>query len=133
MGIDVYLTWPDMTPEDSQKQATGFSILHGHVGYLREAYHGGPYASHLLFPEAWSENEDKLYKECESNAEFQGIPYTADKLRSREASARAAALERYSDNPELAQKAADSITAFCQLAEDHEKRTGEPCRVVVSY
>lgn len=57
MGIDVYLEWDGMTEDDKQKQYTGMSIEAGNVGYLREAYHGGPYATKLLCREAFeSEN-----------------------------------------------------------------------------
>lgn len=53
MGIDVYLKWKDMDQEDEKRQITGFSVLNGHAGYLREAYHGGPYATHILVREAF--------------------------------------------------------------------------------
>jgi hypothetical protein len=54
MGIDMYLKWDGQTEEEEKAQYTGFSTAHGHVGYLREAYHGGPYATKVLAPEAWS-------------------------------------------------------------------------------
>ncbi len=58
MGIDVYLQWKGQTEEETQAQYTGFSIDAGHTGYLREAYHGGPYATHILVREAFeSENQ----------------------------------------------------------------------------
>lgn len=53
MGIDIYLRWPDMTEEDKEKQYTGMSTVSGNVGYLREAYHGGPYATKILVREAF--------------------------------------------------------------------------------
>lgn len=56
MGIDVYLRWDGMTEEDEKKQYTGFSTQHGHVGYLREAYHGSPYATRVLVPEGFVGN-----------------------------------------------------------------------------
>ena len=57
MGIDVYLEWDDMTEEEKQAQCTGFSTVAGDVGYLREAYHGGPYATRIIAREAF-EAED---------------------------------------------------------------------------
>lgn len=51
MGIDVYLTWNGQTKAEKQAQYAGFSIVSGHVGYLREAYHGGPYATLVLISE----------------------------------------------------------------------------------
>lgn len=53
MGIDVYLTWKGQTERERKAQFTGFSVTHGHVGYLREAYHGGPYATAVLISEDW--------------------------------------------------------------------------------
>ena len=53
MGIDIYLKWDGMTEEDQQKQYTGMSTISGEVGYLREAYHGGPYATKILCREAF--------------------------------------------------------------------------------
>lgn len=42
-----------MTEKDEQRQYTGMSIVAGDVGYLREAYHGGPYATKILVREAF--------------------------------------------------------------------------------
>jgi hypothetical protein len=53
MGIGVYLRWQGMTEEEGAAQQTGYSVVHGHVGYLREAYHGEPYATRMLVPEAF--------------------------------------------------------------------------------
>ena len=57
MGIDVYLEWDG---QEDERNAAGndskpglFNVTDGHVGYLREAYHGGPYATRLLVPEAF--------------------------------------------------------------------------------
>lgn len=58
MGIDIYLRWDKMSTAAKRKQvAAGFSTNAGGVGYLREAYHGGPYATQLFFREAF-EAED---------------------------------------------------------------------------
>lgn len=57
MGIDVFLSWDGMTKEDREKQYTGFDTTMGRVGYLREAYHGGPYATRLMLPEAFAADE----------------------------------------------------------------------------
>lgn len=57
MGIDIYLKWEGQEEEERQAQHTGFSTTHGHVGYLREAYHGGPYATHILVREAFESAE----------------------------------------------------------------------------
>jgi len=61
MGIDIYLRWPNQTKAEKEGQYTGFSITAGDVGYLREAYHGGPYATKHLLREAFNdEGEAKI-------------------------------------------------------------------------
>lgn len=54
MGIDIYLSWDNMTEEEKKARYTGFSVTAGNVGYLREAYHGEPYATKVLVPEAFA-------------------------------------------------------------------------------
>jgi len=51
MGIDVYMSWGD-GPSFDGNYATAFR---GGNGYLRESYHGGPYATVLLVPEAFGD------------------------------------------------------------------------------
>ena len=53
MGIDIYARWHGMTDREEEAQITGFSTVDGDVGYLREAYHGEPYATRFLFREAF--------------------------------------------------------------------------------
>ena len=53
MGIDIYMEWPKQTEAEKKAQITGFSATHGHKGYLREAYHGGPYVTKFLVKEAF--------------------------------------------------------------------------------
>jgi hypothetical protein len=48
MGIDIYARWKGQTAEEKKAQLAGFSLEHGHVGYLREAYHGNPCATMYL-------------------------------------------------------------------------------------
>ncbi len=74
MGIDVYMKWKGQTEEEHKAQITGFSIAHGHAGYLREAYHGDPYATQVLFPEAWTARKQD---------EELGLPVKAATLRKR--------------------------------------------------
>jgi hypothetical protein len=53
MGIDIYLKWNSMSEGDKQSQYAGFSTTAGSTGYLRESYHGGPYATKILCREAF--------------------------------------------------------------------------------
>jgi hypothetical protein len=123
MGIDVYLKWRRQTNEEVNAQITGFSAAHGHTGYLREAYHGEPYATRVLISEDWSRQPDE------------GFSIPAKTLAKRLADAQAAARERarhlykQEDDPPMVKSLAD----FVALAAQKEQETGEPCLVVVSY
>lgn len=59
MGIDIYLEWDGKGEEDEQKQAeAALTMTAGNVGYLREAYHGGPYATKILVREAFESDDN---------------------------------------------------------------------------
>jgi hypothetical protein len=55
MGIDVYASWDQMSSEQADARITGFEVSSaaGGAGYLREAYHGSPYVTHVLMPESF--------------------------------------------------------------------------------
>lgn len=53
MGIDIYMKWAGQSAEEEKAQFTGYSAVAGNVGYLREAYHGGPYVTRFLVSEAF--------------------------------------------------------------------------------
>jgi hypothetical protein len=57
MGIDIYARWNGQSTAEQDAQLTGFSIEAGDVGYLREAYHGGPYVTKYLVAEAFEAPE----------------------------------------------------------------------------
>jgi hypothetical protein len=57
MGIDIYLKWPKQSEAEEKAQITGFSVTAGNTGYLREAYHGGPYVTRFLVREAFDDPE----------------------------------------------------------------------------
>lgn len=57
MGIDIYARWREQSAEEERAQYTGFATNAGHVGYLREAYHGGPYVTTYLVAEAFEHGE----------------------------------------------------------------------------
>lgn len=60
MGIDIYLEWAGMTEEDKKTQIEKiWSLDGGGAGYLREAYHGEPYATHILVREAFEAEDCK--------------------------------------------------------------------------
>jgi hypothetical protein len=128
MGIDVYAHWRGQTRKEKQSQITGWSIAHGHVGYLREAYHGAPYATRVLAPEAFAQGADP-----------EGTAIRAAVLRERLPLVLATAREReeriYRNGPDSADTAmvCKSFVDFVELCERQEARTGEPCMIYASW
>lgn len=121
MGIDVYLRWDGQTKGEEEAQYTGFSTTHGHVGYLREAYHGGPYATRVLMPEGFGDLDGD------------GATISSATLRERLPAALEACRERcrknYGEDP-----APECLQAFENFVALHEKleATGKNPRVIVS-
>lgn len=126
MGIDLYLRWDGQTDAEKKAQYTGYSIVHGHVGYLREAYHGGPYATKVLAPEAW--------EACDAGNSGARIP--ASVLRSRLGAVTRIAIQRARDiyKEELTESSPSiqSFIKFVELAELKEAEGKNPT-VQVSY
>jgi hypothetical protein len=128
MGIDIYARWPGQTETETDAQCTGFSIEHGHVGYLREAYHGKPYATRVLVPEAFDH---------ETHPE--GAAIAAETLRQRLPDTLEAATRRqelvYNEGPdhENTRVVLQSFSDFVALCERKERQTGQPCTIVASY
>lgn len=60
MGIDIYTKWKNQTKEEEESQITGFNTEAGDRGYLREAYHGGPYVTKYLVQEAFDKGEAQI-------------------------------------------------------------------------
>ena len=116
MGIDCYLINPDTNQihaeEIGQEEAMGFNPFSGHVGYLREAYHGGPYATKVLLTEAWideGERDEEGAISIEASTLRHRLPKTleAAAIRNR---------ENYSGRDEDA--VLKSFEDFVDLAED---------------
>ena len=59
MGIDVYLKWENQTEEEERKQYTGFSLEHGHVGYLRASYNPSMRMEYDFLHDLWDTNWDE--------------------------------------------------------------------------
>jgi len=124
MGIDVYLEWDNQTEAEGAAQITGFRNDMGRVGYLREAYHGGPYATHVLFTESWEE------------AEEDGLVIPNKVLRSRLPATLAAVILRARKvyDHHLTEESPECM-AFRDFIDLHEKleKAGVHPRIVISY
>lgn len=123
MGIDIYMKWDKQTKAQEKKQFTGFSVRSGHTGYLREAYHGDPYATHYFVAEAFKTGEAKIKAEVLKKR----LPKTLELVRERHQAL-------YKNDTEmdifLAQK---SYFDFAELCEKMEKKIGKPCIILASY
>lgn len=135
MGIDIYLRWPNMTELEKKAQYTGFNIFKGCVGYLREAYHGAPYATKDFVKEAFE--HDCQDSNCPDN-ECMGAYIPAKTLRERLDDALITVREReqclYGASERDIERAQNSYIRFVELAEKKEaENNGDPCRVYASY
>lgn len=124
MGIDIYAKWKGQTKAQKDKQYTGFSLVSGHVGYLREAYHGEPYATHVMFPECFKSDDGEAR-----------ISYSI--LRSRLPKTLQAVEERcksiYKTNDQDITRFKQSYIDFVNLCETMEIKKKEPCTIYASY
>jgi len=123
MGIDIYAEWDGRTEEELHAQETApFSVTAGHVGYLREAYHGEPYATRHLVREAFE-------------AENQRAQIPAAVLRRRLPATLALARQRvqlvYPGRPSAG--ILKSYEDFVALVERKERETGNAVTIFASY
>jgi hypothetical protein len=123
MGIDIYAEWDAITDAEKAAQITGFSVEHGHVGYLREAYHGEPYATKVFVAEAFEHGRAI-------------IPAAALQERLPEVLAIAETRERevygVTDADEI-ERVLKSYRDFVALCERKERETGHPCLIIASF
>lgn len=128
MGIDIYMRWDGQTEDEKEAQFTGYSTIHGHVGYLREAYHGGPYATRGLVPEAFEDETGD------------GVRIPASTLRQRLPEVVEVVMARMSivynetiEGDPLQHPVIKSYIDFVQLAERKEKETGQAVVIFASW
>lgn len=126
MGIDIYVKWDGQTEAEKKAQLTGFSIDAGQHGYLREAYHGGPYSTRVLVPEA--------FEAVEAGDDDAMIPAATLRLRLEEAVETAVARQQniYGEVATEAHPMVRSLRAFVELVERLE-REGKRPHIIASY
>jgi hypothetical protein len=124
MRIDIFAKWDGMSQaeEDEQHRAVFRADL-GRLGYLREAYHGEPYATKVLVPEAFEELRVPIY-----------AARLEDRLPATLVVAEAREREIYgvTDRAEI-DRVLNSYRDFVTLCARKEAETGEPCLIVASY
>jgi hypothetical protein len=123
MGIDIYAEWDGMTRAEKKAQFTGYSIVAGNVGYLREAYHGDPYATEVLVPEAFE------HRRVEISAET-----LQDRLPAVLIAAEARQRQVYGvTDPAKIEPVLQSYRDFVALCARKEAETGSPCIITASW
>jgi hypothetical protein len=124
MGIDIYAKWDGMTEaeEDEQYRAL-LSAEYGHLGYLREAYHGEPYATKVLVPEAFEEHRVPIYAATLASR-LPAVLVVAEQ-RERE-------IYGETDKAEI-DRVLKSYREFVALCARKEAETGEPCLIIASF
>jgi hypothetical protein len=123
MGIDIYATWRGQTEDEQAAQITGFSATAGHVGYLREAYHGEPYATRYLCAEAFDEKDGAHIPAAVLKAR---LPHTLAIVEERER-------KLYQSTSKEIEEVKQSFRDFVALSEQKETETGEAVLIVASY
>ena len=125
MGIDIYARWKGQSGDEVEKQhEAAFTTEAGAVGYLREAYHGEPYATEYLVAEAFASKDGSAIPAATLR---QRLPETLRLAEERERTLYNAT------TPEDIEPVLRSYTAFVELCERQERQTGEPVRIVASW
>jgi hypothetical protein len=111
LGYDIYLKWEGMTENDKERQITGFSLKHGHVGYLRASIHfdGLIDIFKQLFKEAWTG-----YNEGEIELEKRQLEKRYKKLNWAKFNQN---VERWEMKEERVKEIKTSVENFVHLAE----------------
>jgi hypothetical protein len=123
MGIDIYAEWSGMSDADKKAQVTGFSVEHGHLGYLREAYHGEPYATRVLVPESFETGRAEIPAETL----WERLPEALKAAEQRERE-----LYGETDINEIG-RVLKSYVDFVELCARKEDETGKACLIIASY
>lgn len=126
MGIDIYARWQGQSEaEETAQHESAFSATAGGAGYLREAYHGAPYATKHLCREAF-----------ESGTGRAAIPASVLRQRLPETLRLAEERERVvygeTDTRDI-EPVLQSFRDFVALCEAKEKDTGQPVDIIASY
>jgi hypothetical protein len=125
MGIDIYARWEGQLPEEVGKQLeVWLSGVAGNVGYLREAYHGEPYATRHLMPEAF---ENPKGAQIAAKVLRQRLSETLRLAEQRERTLYGAT------TAEEIEPTLQSYRDFVELCERVEKESGVPVLIVASW
>lgn len=123
MGIDIYVRWKGQTKSERERlMALWLTTGAGKAGYLREAYHGEPYATRFLCPEAFEEGGARI----EAATLQERLPHTLALVEER-------SRKLYDDSESEIEETKQSFRDFVALCEEKEKETGEPVTIMAWY
>ena len=125
MGIDIYARWEGQTEAEETAQYASAFCSDGLIGYLREAYHGEPYATKFLCREAFESTTGHS-------------PICASVLRERLPESLRLAEHREREiygakTPAEIEPVLKSFRDFVSLCEVKEQETGAPVTIIASY
>lgn len=124
MGIDVYAYWRSQTRAEQDLWTGACDLSAGHLGYLREAYGGGPYATMYLFHELFEDEEA-----CQPIAAAVLRKRLKKTLRIIEKRMR----KQFSKGNPYIDMAKESFIDFVELCERKEREDGEPVHIFAFY
>src|SRR6202051_2491624 len=119
MRIEIYAEWDGMTGAERNAQAMSFD---GIAGYLQKSYHGEPYATRRLFPEAF------MFGRAEITAASvaKRLPEVLEIVETRERDAYDV------DDPEAIDAVLKEYRDFVALCAQKEYETGHPCLIIAN-
>ncbi|MDP9237931.1 MAG: hypothetical protein M3P30_11150 [Chloroflexota bacterium] len=141
MGIDVFMSWGTGPSFDGNFEES----FRGANGYLREAYHGGPYATVVLVPEAFGDPLRAAQAFGMARVESAAVGTDADGyalipagvLRSRLAATLLTVADRYrtvyDEECGEGHPALREFVEFVELAERMQAQLGHPVGVSASW
>jgi hypothetical protein len=121
MGIDIYAEWDGMTEGEHGAQTR--RVENGHVGYLRESYHGEPYATKILVPEAFETGRASI-SAATLTERLPAVLATAEQRLRK--------IYGVTDAVEIG-RVLRNYRDFVALCERKERETGKPCRIIASH
>ena len=121
MGIDIYAKWDRMSMQDEAAQLKVWASAEaGQLGYLREAYHGEPYATEVLVEEAFISGRAHI-----SASLLQArLPEVLELTERRERE-----IYGVTDADEI-ERVQKSYRDFVELCARKEEETGKPCLII---
>ena len=123
MGIDIYAMWKGQSVAERRKQeAKWLSDIAGQAGYLREAYHGEPYATKFLCSEAFSTGSAQI----PAKVLKERLPLAVLMVEERQR-------KLYETNQVEIEDVKQSFRDFVRLCEQKEQETGEPVLIIASF